>query len=370
MAAISVSALVSLAVVLLVSGTAKLLAPETGRTLLSTVPLPSALRAGWVQGVLPWVEIVLAAGLLFTSGTLLIAAALAATVLFAAFTAVVLRGTRVPDPASCGCFGSLSRAPVSRRTVVRNLGFTLVAVLALVLAVLGADGPAVDVPWWTVAAGALPVVLVLLTVWSERPGAPAADPHDVARVPLLPDSGGRRGAGGGREAAAVPATGRPAAVPARMAPDAPDGAPDPAPGAEPAEYERVPIPFAGLTGAEGSVVTLRELARTQARALFTVSPTCGSCAPVIERLTPLRDRVGPVALHAVVAREEHRDLLPAPLRPAALVDREHATATLFEQSGTPWAVVLGADGLLAGGPVAGSGPVLELLDELQERFAA
>ena len=43
---------------------------------------------------------------------------------------------------------------------------------------------------------------------------------------------------------------------------------------------------------------------------------------------------------------------------------------VFDGPGTPWAVVLGADGLLAGGPVEGVGPVTALLDELQERFTA
>ena len=42
---------------------------------------------------------------------------------------------------------------------------------------------------------------------------------------------------------------------------------------------------------------------------------------------------------------------------------------MFEHPGTPWVVVLGADGLLAGGPVAGTDAVLELLAELEERFA-
>lgn len=50
---IAVSALVSLATVLLLSGAAKLAVPGTGRTILTTAPLPRALRAPWLQRALP-----------------------------------------------------------------------------------------------------------------------------------------------------------------------------------------------------------------------------------------------------------------------------------------------------------------------------
>ena len=171
MPAIATSALVSLAAVLLLSGAAKLLAPSTGRTILDTVPLPGALRAPWVQRALPWCEVLLAAALCVSAGPLLTVAAGLATVLFAAFAVVVHRGTRAPDPASCGCFGELSRAAVSRRTVVRNAAFTLTAALALVLTLTGFHGPALELPWWGAVAAGIPLALVLLTLWSLLGGA-------------------------------------------------------------------------------------------------------------------------------------------------------------------------------------------------------
>ena len=77
-----------------------------------------------------------------------------------------------------------------------------------------------------------------------------------------------------------------------------------------------------------------------------------------------------MALHAVVSGPDELERIPGVLREAALVDVHRDLVTVFERPGTPWAVVLGVDGLLAGGPVAGAGPVLELLEELAERFGA
>ena len=378
-AVISSSSLGSLALVLLISGVAKLVSPSTGPSLLTSLPAP--LTARWLQGVLPWLELVLAIALLLASGVVLWAAASAAAVLFSVFTAAVFRGARQSDPASCGCFGSLSRAPVSRRTVVRNLAFTLVAVLALLLVTVGGyDGPVLDVPWWVVVAVAIPVGLVLVSLWSERPGpSRAGDPRALAGIPPLP--------GSSHDDAAVPAyalstgTSVPAqaappagAVPGAVAPRAAGGSAAPRPAEGPPapedadEYVRLPIPYAGLTDAAGNGVTLRGLAATAARALVHVSPSCGACAPAIDRVAGMPDHLGPVAVHAVVTREEDRDLLPPSLRPACLVDGELEVSAMFEHPGTPWVVVLGADGLLAGGPVAGTGAVLELLAELEERF--
>ena len=367
MPVIALSALVSLATVLLLSGAAKLAVPDTGRTILTTAPLPRALRAPWLQRALPWGEILLAACLLLGSGPFLLLSTFAATALFTVFTVVVLQGTRAPDPASCGCFGGLSRAPVSRRTVVRNAAFTLTAALALVLSAVVFHGPVLHLPWWGVTGLAIPVLLVLLILWSEQPArGGAGDPSDVARVPPLPrtlredgDAAASPPVSPGTTAADAVATEGPATEPG-----GPQQADD-----EPQDYERLPIPYAGLTTADGQVVTLRGLSATRARALVTVSLTCGWCAPMIQRLTELGSHTGPVALHAVVAHEDEREQLPEALRGAALVDADQAAAIVFDRPGNPWAVVLGADGLLAGGPVAGSGAVLELLDELAERFA-
>jgi uncharacterized membrane protein YphA (DoxX/SURF4 family) len=82
-------------------------------------------RAGAV--VLPWLEVVVGALLIAQFGGR--ATALAALVLLVAFTAVVARRVARHDDVPCACFGALSSAPVTIRTVARNL--VLVALAAV-----------------------------------------------------------------------------------------------------------------------------------------------------------------------------------------------------------------------------------------------
>ena len=53
----------------------------------------------------------------------------------------------------------------------------------------------------------------------------------------------------------------------------------------------------------------------------------------------------------------------------ALVDPKHAAMHNFGR-GTPMAVILGSDGMLAGGPVAGTSDVKQLMDDLLVEFGA
>ena len=51
-----------------------------------------------------------------------------------------------------------------------------------------------------------------------------------------------------------------------------------------------------------------------------------------------------------------------------LIDREGSVAHLFAV-GSPAAVLLGADGLLAGGPIQGESQVVEFLDDVAAQLA-
>ncbi|MDN5632459.1 MauE/DoxX family redox-associated membrane protein, partial [Kocuria sp.] len=89
MTALPLSLLVSLAAVLLVSGTAKLVSPGASLQLVAGLPLPRFLRGRWLREVLPWVEIFVALALVLTAGALLWLASAAALTLFVLFTAAV-----------------------------------------------------------------------------------------------------------------------------------------------------------------------------------------------------------------------------------------------------------------------------------------
>jgi uncharacterized membrane protein YphA (DoxX/SURF4 family) len=98
---------VAVGVVLLVAGTAKLADRSHPRVALAEVVLGALLVTG-IAG--RWTSVVAAA-------------------LLAAFTVVVWRRVRRGDPEPCGCFGELSRQPVSMRTVGRNVGLLALALL-------------------------------------------------------------------------------------------------------------------------------------------------------------------------------------------------------------------------------------------------
>lgn len=83
------------------------------------LPRPAALT-------LPWVEVVVGALLVARFGGQW--TALAALTLLVAFTVAVVRKLAHGEAPRCACFGSFSRAPLSGRTVARNL--VLVALAA------------------------------------------------------------------------------------------------------------------------------------------------------------------------------------------------------------------------------------------------
>lgn len=353
------SVLWSLALLLLASGVAKLLTRTTNESVLNVMALPAMVNTRAVRTALPWVEILLALSLVLSSGIVLWAATAATVVLFAAFTVFVSVGVRQGDPASCGCFGSLSRAPMSRRTIVRNLVFVALATLAFIATSTGSyPGPALPLPWWAVVAAAVPLVVIAVIVWAERgalspQGSRADRPSTIAPLPEHVSS---------RGATSPPNTGQVVDPAATTHPREETVAAD--------DDVRPPIPFVWAVDSRGRRVSVRIMAHTRARALFYVGPECDPSRTITGRLQNIPDAVGPVTIHTVVSHEGFLRALPESLRANALVDADRSLADSFGMVSTPWAVVLGADGLLAGGPEAGGADVHQLLDELLERFDA
>lgn len=355
------SVLWSLALLLTASGVAKLLTRKTSESALNLMALPAMMNTRAVRTALPWIEILLALALLLSSGIVLWAATAATVVLFVAFTVFVSIGVRQGDPASCGCFGSLSRAPMSWRTVVRNLVFVALAAFAFIVTSTGSyHGPALPVPWWTVVAAAVPLLVIGVIVWTER-GSSSTRGLSAGRlsgVPPLPERLAPQ-----QGASSQPVASDPNGTDASTDMTRPDDEPD-----EGDDYVRLPVPFVSAVDSEGQRVSVRTMAQTQARALFYVSPGCGPCVTVMERLQDLPATLGPVAIHTIVAHDSSLHELPESMRANALVDPDRFLASSFGMAANPWAVVLGADGLLAGGPEVGGPAVTQLLDELVERF--
>jgi uncharacterized membrane protein len=125
-AVVGVACAVVIGVVLVVAGVSKLARPRQWRA--EAVGMGVSAR---VVGVTPWVE--LAVGALLVAQVQRGAAAWAAAVLLAAFTALIVVRLRQGLHPPCACFGALSSRPVGAGHLARNALLIALAVAAAVL---------------------------------------------------------------------------------------------------------------------------------------------------------------------------------------------------------------------------------------------
>ena len=126
------------AVVLLVSGVAKLRAPATVDTAFTSLRVPRVVDTPVVRRLVPWVEVALGAWLLLATGPALVVVALLTLALFVAYLVLVVRAVRGPEPVDCGCFGAIGDSRVTRVTVWRNVALVVSSALAVVAGLRGA----------------------------------------------------------------------------------------------------------------------------------------------------------------------------------------------------------------------------------------
>lgn len=315
---------VLLAVVLVVSALGKLRDPSAAAAAFDALRVPPLLAAPWLRRALPWAEITLGVAVVALPRPFGVVASLAAVGLFAAYTWLVARALRSPEDVNCSCFGSLTSGRVTRWTLVRNVTLVAVAALAVVDSFEG-RAPVVravepgSLGWVT---GAAVVAWVVLTILHEPVAQPDAD---VA------------------------------------------GAESPASAEEDHDeddYVRLPIPFAELTDASGATHQLRQLARQRAVLLVWLSLGCGSCQTILDRLPEWADRLGFVDVRPVFFRSDGVAARLPTFAEHHLLDPVGHAQEIFTTRGTPMAVLLGADGLVAGGPVLGVDAVTALVEDI------
>lgn len=302
----------------------------------------------------PWAEIGLALALLLVPGILGSIFALLALLLFVFYWAVIMRAIVQGNPAICNCFGSASSAPVSFYTLFRNT--------ALVLAAVGAFGSvlvnqkstlgvlmSMDAESWLWTFGAAIIAFLLWAIYLGDK-VPASEPAPLASTPLAP----KAPAAGGQEEEA-------------------DEEESPAEGytyyeeedqeEDEEEYKRLPIPRVQVYTTEGHRYSLRQLAKTQARVLFLVSPYCGPCHEVVEKLPYWQEKLPMLEINPVVISGVPAEELKLPDTFEILMDTDREVANRFGGA-TPTAIALGMDGLLAGGPVAGTPDIIQFMDDI------
>lgn len=322
-----------LAVVLVASGVGKLLHPDDldGWRALG---VPASLRRQWLLRLHPWAEIALAAALTLMGGALGALAAAAAVALMGSYTMLVTRALQSANDASCACFGT--RAAVTTSTLTRNSWLTGLATVALLviwttpllggpLGVLIASG---QVTWLIpIAVGAVTTLLVLR---SEQGQPMAASP------PSAPLS-----------ATTDPSEGVAAA-------------------ADEEDYVRTRTPAVPVTAADGSTVNLRTLAARKPVLLLAVSESCAACVPIIGDVAQYRALLPEVEVRLLIrALPEHTSLTDT-AEPQTLHDPHGYVSGSIMDWPTPTAVLLGMDGMLAGGPEIGTVDIPHFIDDIYE----
>ncbi|MEO6510654.1 MAG: MauE/DoxX family redox-associated membrane protein [Nocardioides sp.] len=309
-------------VVLAVSGIAKARDTAGTREAFRALSVPEALRGEAVVRSLPYVEAGLALLLVVTWSWGLAAVGAVTTVLFAAYWVLVLLVLRRDEDVDCGCFGAVGSDRVTWATLARNSVLVVLGALATALGVAGSGVPRVlrdlsgDSAVWLLMALAVAAATALV-VGRRSPEPTTPNEHDLL------------------------------------------------------DYDRQAIPFALLTDAEGRQTTLRELARDRPQLLVFLSPSCSSCVDVANRLVGWRENLGPVEVQAVFTYALAE--LPANVTPPSVptwFDVAEGATTTFAPTGRPAAVLLGADGQLAGGPVAGSFDVTTFVEDIVAELAA
>lgn len=277
--------------------------------------LPAVLRRRALLMLHPWGELALGVALVCLGGVLGTLAAAVTVVLMGAYLVLVARARRADADASCSCFGIRQR--ITRLTVVRNAWLTAVALGATAVAW---TNPVFGGPLAAIPGDALPWIATAVIV--------------AVTVALIAAS---------------------------------DAASEPAPRAtQPeADYLRVTTPAVAVTRADGTTTNLRRLASKGPVLLLAVSETCGSCASIIDAAPAWRERLPELRIHLLVTRRAAHSALADENEPQTLHDEEGLVAQSLGPWSTPAAVLLGADGMLAGGPVSGSRNVSDFVDEIE-----
>ena len=313
-----------LAVLLTVSGAAKLRHAGDTRSVMQKLKLPRFLFTIRAPRLLPWGELLVAALLLLLPGRAYVVAATLTLLLFTAYVVVVARALTFDYLILCGCFGRLGLGWITKQTLARNCLLLAVAV------VLFADSwraqgvltrlRGLDSSGWAWLAGTTVAMLVTALVvregrppWDRRPGRS----HDTDDT-----------------------------------------------------YTPRPIPYAYLDGPTGPVL-MRKLSDAAARLLVFWDPRLDDSDAIVERLPSWQQRLSPVQVH-LVSRSDWsaaRDLYPD-LAGDLLGDPENEARARLNLGSGPGAVLLGTDGLLAGGPAMGLEEIEELVDAAAEEIEA
>lgn len=135
------------------------------------------------------------------------------------------------------------------------------------------------------------------------------------------------------------------------------------------DYERTPIPDLAVTDLAGSSRRLGRLAATGAALLLLASPDDSEGRAALNSVPALLAGLPHLSVHCVLGSRDELPALPPEARRNALLDQDHELTARWAASSGPSAVLLGIDGLLAGGPAHGLGEVQAFAQDIWQALS-
>lgn len=312
-----------LAAVLVASGIGKLRHPEGADEAFTALLVPDALNRPWLIRAHPWAELALAALLLALPHPASLVGAVAALALFTTYLVLVWRVVASGEEASCNCFGATGSSTVDGWTLARNILLVLVAVAVVVDAATGGSALVrfgeLGADWWWVAGLAVAAATTYLI-------ARETAPETVAEESLEPEE----------------------------------------------DYLRLPIPDVPVRVREGGAeLSLRDLAAERAQVILLLSPGCGPCTTISNKVPQWAKDLPEIDFRVLnaISHQNMREIKPI-WEPYFVEEVRHEVGTVFGSPGRPSAILLGLDGLLAGGPVVGLTAIEQLIADITEQISA
>ena len=335
-----IAAPILLTLTLLVSGLAKLGARQGTVDAMTSLRLPLRTSHRSVASLLPALEIVLALVVWVPSVPLQLMVSVVIALLMFSYLAIIARALTWEGTVECSCFGTLASPTVSRATLARNILLSILGVLGVIAAGSGQMTLAlVQQPLTLLTLGGVLLLTVALTALALG-GTTASEPEPGASSPAAT-----------REHSADV-----------------EGLEDEQ---EMLDYERTAIPAGVLQRPDGQLVTLRQLTAQQAALLVFVSEGCGPCERVLDEVPAWIEELSPfLQVRTVLSRplDQLRERTLERVGEHALHDPQFSAREALGGRGAPGAVLLGADGLLAGGPVSGGSAVIEFVEDIRTQL--
>lgn len=348
-----IAAPILLTLTLLFSGLAKLGARQGTEDAMTSLRLPLRPSHHVIASVLPATEIVLALVVWVPLVPLQVVITVLTAALMFGYLGIIARALTWEEAVECSCFGTLASPTVSRTTLARNILLSILAVLGVLAAGSGQMTLAlVQHPLTLVTYGGVLLVTVALTALAIGTSSAASTASASASATAGPPSTSSATASG------------PAATAPGSSADV-EGLEDEE---EILDYERTAIPAGVLQRPGGTLVTLRQLSAQQAALLVFVSEGCGPCERVLDEVPAwIEELSGFLQVRPVLSRplDQLRERTLDRVGEHALHDLQFSAREALGGRGAPAAVLLGADGLLAGGPVSGGSAVIEFVEDIR-----